>query len=91
MHLAHIAFVQAVGCIRQLRQFPAAGKMIGMDVGVDDKGDAHRRLLRLLHEPRFVASHDIHCHRRTLAAASIEVGQGPVGATPLFEKHRPSH
>lgn len=87
MNLAHVAFVQAVEAIGQLCQLFAARKMVGMDVGVDDKVDPHGGLLRCIQKPLFIASHDIHRHRRTLAATSVEIGQGAISIAVLFEKH----
>ena len=75
LHERSRAFVQTLWCANALGQFPAARKVIGMDMGVDDIGDTHVRLSCLFNEPILVARDHIDSCGDGVSRASKEIRQ----------------
>ena len=84
-----VAFVEAVGCSRRLGERAPARVMVGVDMGVDDIGDARFCLLRLVHEPLFITGDDIDRNGFGGGRTAKEVGKRGFRRCNLPEEHRP--
>jgi hypothetical protein len=86
-HAGAVGFMQAVACTGLFSQRAAAGKMIGMHMGVDGVDDLDVLLRGFVDEPVLVAEHRVDGDADMEGAAAEEVGQGGVLGQQLTEKH----